>query len=56
MALGRRDREEQSERMRERTKLMVEALAQWGACADAAIAKAKISLEALRKSLAKSRL
>lgn len=53
MATDRRERAEQLERMRERVKAAVEAMAQWEAHVDAAIAKAKTSLDELRKSLAK---
>ena len=53
MAIDRRERTEQLEQMRECVKATVEVLAQWEACMDAAIAKAKTSLEELRKSLAK---
>jgi hypothetical protein len=49
----RREKVEQLELMRERVKAIVEALAQCEAYTDTAIAKAKISLDDLRKSLAK---
>jgi hypothetical protein len=49
----RREKGEQLELMRERIKAMVEALTQYEVYTDAAIAKAKISLADLRKSLDK---
>lgn len=49
----RREKVEQFEFMRERVKAIVEALAQCETYTDAAIVKAKISLNDLRKSLAK---
>ncbi len=56
MAIDRHERAEQMERMRERVKTTVEVLAQWEAHMNAAIAKAKTSLEELRKSLAKAKV
>lgn len=52
--MDRREKAEQLERMREHVKIMVEHLAKWTAYTDAAIAKAKASLEELRQDRAKS--
>lgn len=49
----RREKVEQLEIMRERIKAIIEAFTQYEVCTDAAIAKAKISLADLRKSLVK---
>lgn len=52
--MDRREKAEQLERMRERIKAMAENMAKWTAYTDAAIAKAKASLEELRRNRAKS--
>lgn len=56
MAFDRREREEQLERIRERVRSAVDILAKWEAYMDSAIAKAKASLEELRKSLVKAKV
>jgi hypothetical protein len=52
----RQAKAEQLEIMRERIKQEVDAMAQWSAYVDTAVAKAKMSLEELRKILAKAKV
>lgn len=50
----RRAKAEQLEIMRDRIKKEIDTMARWGAHVDAAVAKARASLEELRKALAKA--
>jgi hypothetical protein len=56
MVVDRREKAERLEYIQEHVKTMVVILTQWEAFMDAAIAKAKVSLEELKKNLAKTKM